>query len=280
MQRRTPIEEMERLLTQRNYSSNTVKIYLSQFKSFYYSEYYSDAFGEEQIMDYLLYLKSKDASLSYLNQAINAIKFYLEKVKQGERKVYEIHRPKTEHRLPTVLNKKEVKDLFKAIRNPKHHIIIKLIYACGLRVGELINLNISDIDSGRLRLHIRCGKGRKDRYVPLNEQLVEDLRAYYRQYRPLIYLFEGQYKINEKPVRYSASSIRKVYKRALKKAGITKVLKLHSLRHSYATHLLEHGINLRYIQTLLGHSSPKTTEIYTHVSTSKLDKIPSPIDFL
>lgn len=280
MQQPDPIYKMEKFLIQRNYAENTKRTYLSHFKMFYCSEFYSDAFGNADIMDYLLQLRSKNASLSYLNQAINSIKFYLEKVENGERKFYDIKRPKKEHRLPTILNRSEVKKLLSSIKNPKHRTIIKLIYACGLRVGELIHLDITDIDSERMRMHIRCSKGRKDRYVPLNDELIFDLRTYYKRYRPLLYLFEGQYRKNQKPVRYSPSSIRSVYKRALSASGIKKKVKLHGLRHSYATHLLEHGIDLRYIQTLLGHSSPKTTEIYTHVSTKKLDKIPSPIEFL
>lgn len=272
--------EMEQLLLQRNYSENTRKIYLSQFRSFYYSAYYREGFGEEEIMSYLLYLKEKKHSLSHQNQAINAIKFFLEKVHKGDRQFYDLQRPRTEHRLPVILSIEEVRSILKNICNNKHRMIIKLIYACGLRVGELVNLDITDVDSKRNRLHIRCGKGRKDRFSPLNEELIRDLRMYYREYKPVLFLFEGQNRQGELPRRYSTSSIRQVFKRALKASGINKRIKLHGLRHAYATHLLEHGIDLRYIQTLLGHSSPKTTEIYTHVSTKKLDKIPSPIEFL
>lgn len=276
----TPINRMSRLLQQRNYAENTQKTYLSHFSRFYYSEYYKEGFEEEDIMDYLLHLKSRNASLSYLNQSINAIKFFLEKVEHGDRQFYDLKRPKCEKRLPTILNLKEVKELLGTYKNRKHKMIIKLIYSCGLRVGELIKLDISDIDSVRMRLHIRCSKGYKDRYLPLNAELIDDLRRYYLEYRPLLYLFEGFYRANEKPVRYSASSIRNIFRKGLKSAGIIKKVKLHGLRHSYATHLLEHGIDLRYIQTLLGHSSPTTTEIYTHVSIKKLDQLPSPIEFL
>lgn len=275
-----PIPQMEILLRQRNYSENTIKAYISHFTKFYYSKYFDPNIDEQKVIEYLHHLRSNKASLSYLNQVINAIKFYSEKIMHEDRKFYDLQRPKTNHSLPIILNKTEIKKLLHAIKNVKHHMIIKLIYACGLRVGELINLDISDIDSQRMRLHIRCSKGRKDRYTPLNEELIQDLRQYYIKFKPQLFLFEGQTKKNKAPVRYSPSSIRTVYKKALVKAGIHKKVKLHGLRHSYATHLLEHGIDLRYIQTLLGHSSPKTTEIYTHVSIKKLDQIPSPIDFL
>lgn len=276
----TIIEELERELLQRNYSENTIKTYKSEMLTFINSRFFRLPLTKELIMDYLLHLNARQLSLSRQNQAINAIKFYLEKVCGSKREFYNIKRPKAEKRLPTILSQEEVKNLLNTIKNQKHYNIIKLIYACGLRVGELINLELTDILSDRMRIHIRCSKGRKDRYVPLNEELLSDLRNYYKIYRPKKYLFEGQAKGNEPPPKYSSSSIRKIFYRALAQAKIHKKVKLHSLRHAYATHLLEHGIDLRYIQTLLGHSSTKTTEIYTHVSKKKLDKIPSPIEFL
>lgn len=167
------------------------------------------------------------------------------------------------------------------IKNQKHLQIIKLIYGCGLRVGELTRIELGDIDSERKRVHIRCSKGYKDRIVPISDSSITELRQYYKKYRPKQYLFEGARSKNVSlPVMYSQSSIRSILKRAVYIAGIRKKVKLHTLRHSYATHLLEHGVNLRYIQMLLGHASPTTTEIYTHVSQQKLEAIPSPLEFL
>ena len=272
---------MERELKLMNYAPSTQSSYLCHFKTFYYSGYYADHLNRDRIMDYLVLQRDNGLSLSNQNQIINAIKFYLEKVLKQDREYYKIGRPRKEKRMPTILNKNEVKALFQSVKNIKHKTILRLIYGCGLRVGELTRIKLADIDSERMRIHIRCGKGYKDRIVPLTPSMVAELRAYYRSYRTKIYLFEGQSLTKSKaPVPYSASSIRAIFKRAIKVACIIKRVKLHSLRHSYATHLLEHGVDLRYIQTLLGHSSSKTTEIYTHVSEQKLEAIPSPLDFL
>ncbi len=274
------ITNLSKELQQRNYSDNTIKCYLSEFKTFYYSKYYSEPLTRESIQDYLLHLRDRGCSLSHQNQIINAIKFYKEKVLGEDRSLYNLQRPKAEKRLPIILSLQDIRLIFSAINNLKHVTILKMIYGCGLRVGEVTKLEIRDIDSTLNRIHIRCAKGNKDRYVPLTPALLQDLRIYYRKYKPKRYLFEGRANAKDAIVRYSSSSIRSIFKRAVKKAGIMKKVKLHSLRHSYATHLLEHGIDLRYIQSLLGHSSSKTTEIYTHVSQKKLDKIPSPLDFL
>jgi site-specific recombinase XerD len=155
-----------------------------------------------------------------------------------------------------------------------------LIYACGLRVGELLAIRVEDIDGGRKQLHIRRSKGHKDRMIPLSDSSLYELRSHYRVYRPKKYLFEGKGRTKDEIVTYRASSVRAIFKRAVKAADIKKNVRLHSLRHSYATHLLEHGINLRYIHVLPGHNSSKTTEIYNHVSRNKLDHLPGPIYFL
>jgi len=273
-------DQMKTELRQRNYAESTIKTYLSEFKSFYFSPFYEEPLSRDKIMKYLIHLKENNLSLSKQNQAINAIKFYTENVLHLKREIYCIERHRREKRLPIILNSDEIKGIISSISNFKHRMIIKLMYGCGLRVGELIKIKISDIDGKRLRLHIKCSKGYKDRYVPLNQELISDLRSYYRLYRPRLYLFEGAKSNSNVSKPYSASSIRAIFKRAVKKANINKNVVLHSLRHSYATHLLEHGIDLRYIQTLLGHASSKTTEIYTHVSKNKLDGIPSPLDFL
>jgi integrase/recombinase XerD len=181
-----------------------------------------------------------------------------------EKEHYDIKRPRKEKRLPTVLSIDEITRLFDATTNIKHRCILMEIYSGGLRRNELINLHPKDIDYYRKLIKIRGSKGNKDRYTILSEKLLTLLKEYYKQYRPDEWLFEGQ-----TGGRYSATSIEKIFREAVSKAGIRKYVTPHSLRHSCATHLLEQGISLRYIQEILGHSSSKTTEIYTHVATKK-----------
>jgi integrase/recombinase XerD len=187
-----------------------------------------------------------------------------------------LHRPKKEKTLPNVLSKEEVKMILEAHTNIKHKVMLSLIYSCGLRRSELLNLKPSDIDSKRGIVIIRKAKGKKDRIAPLSEKILILLREYYKLYKPQTWLFEGQ----EPNVQYDERSLSNVLNQALKKTSITKPVSLHWLRHSYATHLLESGTDLRYIQELLGHKSSKTTEIYTHVSTREIQKIKSPFDNL
>lgn len=187
-----------------------------------------------------------------------------------------VHRPRQEKTLPNVLSKEEVKKLLNASTNLKHRAMLSLIYACGLRRSELLNLTFKDIQADRLIITVRQSKGKKDRIVTLSPMLLVELRQYYLQFRPLNYLFEGQI-VGEK---YSARSLEEILKKACKTAKINKPVTLHWLRHSYATHLLERGTDLRYIQELLGHSSSRTTEIYTHVSMKSLSQICSPFDDL
>ena len=170
----------------------------------------------------------------------------------------------------------EVERLLSAIDNLKHRCILALIYASGLRVSELINLKITDIHSERGLIHIRDGKGHKDRYSLLPKSLIPQLRQYYKEWKPGQFLFEGP-TLDSK---YSSSSIRKIMQRALKKAKVNSNATPHTLRHSFATHLLESGTNLRYIQELLGHQSSKTTEIYTHISQKNIENICIPLDKL
>jgi integrase/recombinase XerD len=174
------------------------------------------------------------------------------------------------------LSKEEIKAILEALGNIKHRTMLSLIYSCGLRRSELLNLKPTDIDSKRNIVIIRQSKGRKDRIVPLSAKILEMLREYYKSYKPKIWLFEGQ----NKGERYSEQSLQSVLKQALEKCKINKSVTLHWLRHSYATHLLESGTDLRYIQELLGHNSSKSTEIYTHVSTKSLQNIKSPFDDL
>lgn len=178
-------------------------------------------------------------------------------------------------KLPKVLSEKEVTAILNAVYNLKHKAMLLLIYSAGLRAGELINLRIEDIDSEQMRVFVRSGKGKKDRVTILSHKALTVLREYFKKYRPKEYLFEGQFG-----GKYSDSSLRRVFGNALKKAGNSKKVTLHSLRHSFATHLLERGVDMRYIQMLLGHNSSKTTEIYTHITHKGWQKIESPLDKL
>jgi site-specific recombinase XerD len=187
----------------------------------------------------------------------------------------EIPRPKKKSLLPKVISKKDIAKLFAHVENLKHLIMLKLCYGTGLRVSEIVNLKIIDIDSSRMMVRIESAKGKKDRYVTLPTSILEELRNYYRIYRPKIYLFEGQYG-----GQYSIRSVQAVFKNAMRKAKINKSVGIHGLRHSYATHLLECGTDMLFIQKLLGHKDIKTTEIYAKVSNRQLGNVKSPLDTL
>lgn len=270
-----PAEYLEKLQRKR-YSPNTINTYTSLFKEFinYYGDQNAEALTEKEINTYLDYLISeKSISSSTQNQVINAIKFYYEKVLGMDKMVFEIDRPRRESHLPTVLSKEDVKQILKATQNLKHRCMLTVIYSAGLRSGELINLKTEDIDSKRMLIHIRQGKGKKDRMTLLSKNALALLREYYKAYTPTKWLFEGM-----NGDQYSATSLRQVFQNSLTEAQLTGKYRLHDLRHSFATHLLESGTDLRYIQTLLGHSSSKTTEIYTHVSERHINLIKSPLD--
>lgn len=222
------------------------------------------------------YIIAKRLSASYQNQVLNAVKLFCT-VHSGVKLEPElVKRPRSAKTLPNVLSKQEVKHLLNVQTNLKHRVMLSLIYACGLRRRELLHLKAKDILSDRKLIHIHQSKGKKDRVVPLSDKLLQMLREYYKLYRPKVWLFEGQI-IGE---QYSEKSIQNVFKQALEKANIQKPATLHWLRHSFATHLLESGTDLRFIQELLGHSSSRTTEIYTHVSNKSLQNIRSPFDEL
>ena len=229
-----------------------------------------------EIEEYLKVLAATSIADSTLNQHINAIKFYYEQVLNKERMLFYLSRPKRSQFLPDILSKQEVIKIFNQASNEKHKCMLFIAYSGGLRISEVLKLKVTDIDSDRMFLHIRAAKGKKDRMVSLSPYLLSQLRAYFIQYKPKTYLFEST-----KPgTPYSPSSLRNVFNRAKFKAKITKKVTFHSLRHSYATHLLEGGIDLRYIQTLLGHSDINTTLRYTHVTKNSIKNIPSPLDDL
>ena len=224
--------------------------------------------------NYLRYLvMERKVSASYQNQAINAIKFYYERVLGGNRKFYFVERPLKEKTLPIVLNEAEVKSILNHTHNIKHKAILMVAYSAGLRVSEIVNLKIADIDSGRMQIRISSAKGNKDRYTLLSDKTLGVLRTYFKAYKPKEWLFEGAAR-----QQYSVRSVQKILKVSARAAGIQKAISIHTLRHSFATHLLEHGTDIRYIQGLLGHGNVKTTEIYTHISNQAMSQIKSPLD--
>jgi site-specific recombinase XerD len=268
--------EMILKLKEIRHSENTIKTYKGLFEEFinYYHKYEINSINEKQITAFLRFLvMERRVSSSYQNQSINAIKFYYEKVLGGQRKFYFIDRPKKERSLPVVLNTEEVKNLIITTKNIKHKCIFMLAYSSGLRLSEIINLKLNDLDRERKQILIKNGKGKKDHYSILSQHFLSLFDKYYEEYRPNIYVFEGALG-----GKYSSSSAQNIIKAAAKRAGITKRTTMHTLRHSFATHCLESGIDLRYIQSMLGHSSSKTTEIYTHITTKGFDQIKSPLD--
>jgi integrase/recombinase XerD len=272
-------EEFLMKLRELRYSPKTIKLYGSLFEEFinYYPNQDIKTIDQPSIIKFLRFLVTeRKISTTYQNLSINSIKFYYEKVLGGQRKFYFIDRPNKEKTLPSVLSTEEVVNILKQTENIKHKAILMTIYSAGLRISEAINLKIKDIDSDRMQIRIEQGKGRMDRYTILSEKAVMILRDYFKEYRPTIWLFEGITKGEQ----YSTRSIQTVFHTAVKKAGITKDVSVHTLRHSFATHLLENGTDLRYIQNLLGHANSKTTEVYTHITTKGFDQIKSPLDVL
>lgn len=266
-------------MTHKRYSESTIKTYLDSAKSFLlfvYPKPIKSIANEDMVRYVNEYIIKRGLSFSYQNQAVNAIKLFFREVIHSALDVDKLERPRREQKLPNVLSKEEVKQILNAHNNIKHRAMLSLIYACGLRRSELLNLKPLDVDSKRGLLIIKRAKGRKDRIVPISDKTIEMLREYYKRYKPKVWLFEGQ----SPGEQYSEKSLQNVLKQALEKVKINKQVTLHWLRHSYATHLLEAGTDIRYIQELLGHKSSKTTEIYTHVSTKSLQKIKSPFDDL
>lgn len=273
------IEKFKQWLRSKRYSQSTVTTYSEALKSFlvfYREKPIAEITNDDVIVYNNEYLLKNKLSASYQNQIVNAIKLFFQTVRDTKMLVDKIHRPKRARVLPNVLSKEEVKLILNAHSNIKHKMMLSLIYSCGLRRSELLNLKPVHIDSKRNLVLLKNAKGKKDRIAPLSPKILEMLREYYISFRPTMYLFEGV--IPGEP--YSEKSLQSVLKQALKKVGITKPVSLHWLRHSFATHLLESGTDLRYIQELLGHNSSKTTEIYTHVSTKSIQQIKSPFDDL
>lgn len=259
----------------KRYANNTVRTYVPLFEMFinHYKEKELHAINESDIRAFLQRLIRRNVSNSYINQVINAIKFYYEVVLGMPNRFYEIERPRNESKLPKVISKDQVLSIINSTNNIKHRCIVALLYSSGLRRSELLNLKIKDVDSKRMLIRVENGKGNKDRYTLLSQTALLDLRTYYREWKPQDYLFEGQNNC-----KYSGQSVLKIVRMAAQKAKIRQEVSPHILRHSFATHLLEAGVDLRQIQVLLGHGSSKTTEIYTHVATNTFTTIKNPLD--
>jgi site-specific recombinase XerD len=272
------LDDFKKLLSIKRYSYSTIKSYSNALKNFL------DAFpGSEpsqinvtQIENFInSMVVDKNISQAYQKVLVAAIKMFYNEMLRKNYNLNYLFPDRTEKKLPVILDVSEIKAMLDSIQNLKHKAILSLIYSAGLRISEAIEMKVSDIDSKRMLIRVRQAKGKKDRYVMLSEKLLFLLREYYKEYKPKEYLFEGQ-----KGSKYSSRSIQSIFRQALKKANVQKKASVHTLRHSFATHLLEAGTDIRIIQQLLGHNSIKTTQIYTQVSNSKISKVKSPLDFL
>ena len=254
----------EKRLRLRNYSERTIKTYSFYSKQFLVNLNCKDAYQltTKQLINYLE--SYKYTSISQQNQVINALKlFYKYILNRSEIHLSKIERPRRERHLPQVIDREIIISKINSIVNLKHKAILQLTYSVGLRVSEVVNMKLSDIDSKRMIIHIKNAKGRKDRVVPLSPVVLDTLREYYKEHKPKEFLFNGQFGL-----RYSVHSCQVIFKKYIDSKS-----HFHILRHSSATALLENGTDLRIIQKILGHSSSKTTEIYTHVSTSLLSRV-------
>ena len=271
------LELIQRELRIRNYSPRTIKTYGSCVRTF--AEYFATKrlrdLSNEEIRGYILHqIEVKKLSAGSISQILSALRFVYEEVYKSPIVLGDIERPRKARQLPVVLSLEEVKALLESSGNLKHRVLLMIAYSAGLRVSEIVHLKLEDIDSQRKLIHVHSGKGQKDRYTILSDVVLDGLRDYWKAYKPQSWLFEGQ-RAGES---YSVRSAQKVFENAAEKAGIRKHVSIHSLRHSFATHLLEQGTDIRFIQALLGHSSVKTTEIYTHVSRRQIGMLHSPID--
>jgi len=272
------LDDFKKLLTIKRYSYRTIKSYSNALKTFfsYFNYKNPENINPSDIEQFINKMVVDDnISQSYQKVLVGAIKLFYNELLRKNFKLNYLYPDRPEKKLPVVLDKSEIKILLNSIQNLKHKAILSLIYSAGLRLSEVIEIKLTDIDSKRMLIKIVQGKGEKDRYVMLSDKLLVLLREYYREYKPKEYLFEGQ-----KGGKYSSRSVQAIFKEALRKSNIKKKASVHTLRHSFATHLLESGVDIRIIQQLLGHNSLKTTQIYTQISSSKITEIKSPIDYI
>lgn len=274
--------KLKKILKLKDYSPRTIKVYCIHLNSYIkYINMDPDNSTVDDVNNYSLYLLNEQkSSNSYVNQFISMAKILLEEILEQSTEKLNIIRPQKKKKLPVILNKNEVKKIINSLNNLKHQTILIVTYSAGLRVSEVVNLKLNDIDRERMLIHIRSGKGYKDRYTILSQKALDKIELYIKAYKikdnEKCWLFPGQNKTKHLTTR----SVQRIFKKGCKKGGIKKKVSVHSLRHSFATHLLEQGVDLRYIQELLGHSSSKTTEIYTRVSNRMKSKIVNPFDDL
>lgn len=265
-------------MRQRRYSKNSIENYCDRLRSFFLfcqktifeiSDEDFDRFNRN-------YILKSNLSAAYQTQFVSALKLFYEKIERKKLTIERLERPKCGRKLPEILAREDIAKIINATDNIKHKAMLSLIYSCGLRRNELLDMKITAIDSKQYLIKVKNAKGNKDRVVPLSPKILELLRSYYKEYKPLIWLFEG-------PIpgkRYTGQSLHRVFVNAMQKAGIKGDYTLHTLRHSFATHLLQSGVNIRLIQELLGHRFLKTTEVYLHVGTNDIKNIQSPFDTL
>lgn len=272
-------EVLRREMKLRNYSNKTFKAYRSHLRSFvaYFSPRHPRDLTNEDIRTYLLYLVEKaGVSAGSMNQALNAIRFLYVELYRQPMILGDIRRPRKVRKLPAVLSLEEVERVLRVVTNIKHRCLLMVIYSGGLRVGEAVSLKVEDIDGKRKMIHVKFAKGQKERYTLIGDATLEELRRYWKAFHPMKWLFPTGRQCGH----LSEQSAEKIFKKAAVRAGIVKSVSIHTLRHSFATHLLESGVDIRYIQELLGHASSKTTEIYTHVRSGSVGEIVNPIDRL
>ncbi|HJZ60161.1 MAG TPA: tyrosine-type recombinase/integrase [Gemmataceae bacterium] len=275
----TPLRQrMIEDLKLRNLAPATIRVYVQRVAAF--ARHFGESpelLGPPEVRSYLVHLvQHKHASWSYYNQTVGALRFLYNVTLGRDEPLRRIACPKQPRKLPVVLSPEEVVRFFQAVPNLKHRALLMTAYAAGLRISEVVALTVADIDSRRMVIRVRQGKGRKDRYVMLSPRLLEVLRAYWKVARPAHWLFPGQ--VEGRPV--TVGTAHRVCVEASRAAGLGKHVTVHTLRHSFATHLLEAGTDLRTIQLLLGHRELRTTAIYTHVSPATLEATQSPLDRL
>lgn len=270
-------EQMRAILRARNYSPRTEEAYIDAVAQF--ARYFGrspDQLGAEEIAQYQLYLRDqKHVSWTRFNQAISALRFFYREVLERPDLIARLWFARAERKLPVVLSIEEMVHFLSSIQSLRYRVLLTTIYAAGLRICEALNLRVTDIDSARMVIRVRAGKGKKDRYVPLSPILLDLLRAYWKSERPGAILFSSPH---DRSRSMNPAAVQKYVRRAAHRAGFAKTITPRTLRHSFATHLMEQGTGMRVIQVLLGHSSIRTTETYTHVSPQILDRAATPLD--
>lgn len=275
---RVTIDRFCKLLEIKAYSQNTIdsyKTHLVTFSNLFQFSDWSELSDKDLLNNAYLQITKKNMAFNTQNQCLSALNLFYKEMFSREVRFQSLSVKRRPDHMPAVLSLIEIKSMLNRTSNIKHKAIIASIYALGLRSSELLNLKIADIDGSRNVVYIKNGKGKKDRIVMLSPKLKLQLREYFKKYQPKVFLFEGQ-----KGGKYTQSSIQQVVKQAAKRANIRKAITAHTLRHSFATHLLENGTDIRIIQKLLGHKDIKTTQIYTRVSSAAIEKIKSPLDLL